>query len=59
MWNWLNTELCLNIILSVQIKPHIISFQIYKVTKTKEFHVKEPLYLFLYKVKESLNSESL
>ena len=56
MWNWLYTELRLNIILNVQIKPHIISFQIYKVTKMKEFHVKVPLYLFLYKVKECLNS---
>ena len=30
----------------------MIHFQIQKVTKMKEFHVKEPLYIFLYKMKE-------
>ena len=30
----------------------MIHFQIQKVAKKKEFHVKEPLYIFLYKMKE-------
>ena len=30
----------------------MIHFQIQKVAKKKECHVKEPLYIFLYKMKE-------
>ena len=50
---WLYSQLALNILLiRVQIKSHMIHFQIQKITKMKEFHVKEPLYIFLYKIKE-------
>ena len=47
------TELGLNILLlRVQIKSHMTHFQIQKVTEMKEFHVKEPLYIFFYNIKE-------
>ena len=36
----------------MQIKPHVIHFQAYEVTEMKEYHFKEPLYIFLYYVKE-------
>ena len=36
----------------VQIKPHMIHFQIYKITEMKEFHVEELLNIFPYNVKE-------
>ena len=36
----------------VQIKPHMIHFQISKVTEMKEFHVKEPLNIFFYNMQE-------
>ena len=50
---WLYSQLALNILLiRVQIKSHMIHFQIQKINKMKEFHVKEPLYIFLYKMKE-------
>ena len=50
---WLYTHLRLDILLfRVQIKSHMIYFQIWKVTKMKEFHVKESLYMFFYNMKE-------
>ena len=46
---WLYTQLSLNILLiRMQIKSHMIHFQIWKVTKMKEFHDKEPLYIYIY-----------
>ena len=50
---WLYTQLGLNILLiRVQIKSHLFHFQILKVTKMKEFHVKEQLYIIFYNMKE-------
>ena len=50
---WLYTQLGLNILLiRVQIKSHLFHFQILKVTKMKELHVKERLYIIFYNMKE-------
>ena len=35
-----------------QVKPYMIHFQIQTVAEMKEFHVKEPVYIFFYEIKE-------
>ena len=48
------TELGLNILFRMQIKSHIYDSlsNLKSYTEMKEFHIKEPLYIFFYSMKE-------